>query len=96
MSILGSSVRASVEFRVVGVATDPTTIAFRFRQPNGTETSYLYGVDAEIVRTSAGDYYVDVAYVAAGNWRFRWVGTGAVVAAVEASANVSGSGFATP
>jgi hypothetical protein len=40
--------------------TDPSTVTFKLRSPGGIETSYEYGTDAELVKSSTGDYYVDV------------------------------------
>lgn len=65
------------------VATDPTTITFRVRTPAGTTTSYVYGTDAEVTKTSTGIYKFTKTVDAAGVWAVRAVGTGTVVAADE-------------
>jgi hypothetical protein len=62
-------------FTVDDVATDPTTITLVITDPEGTETTYTFA-DAEITRTSAGVYTKDIVCDKAGEWTFRWQGTG--------------------
>lgn len=82
---VGSRVRWPVTFRVAGVLTDPTTITAKYQKPDGTEVSKIYGTDVEVVKVSAGEYYIDIDVTAAGTWYARWNGTGACVAAIERS-----------
>lgn len=74
-------VRARCVFssRATGEATDPTAITLSVTDPAGATTSYTYGA-AQVTRESAGIFYRDVTINAAGAWRFKWTGTGNVVA----------------
>lgn len=61
---------------------DPTGLTFKLMSPTGTLTTYVYGTDAEVVKLSTGDYYVDVTPDESGRWRWRWVSTGSGRASV--------------
>lgn len=53
----GSTVKVKWEFREEGQAlVDPSNVYFEIKQPNSA--IYVYGVGAEIVRTSQGKYYI--------------------------------------
>lgn len=68
--------RLSNTFTVSEVATDPTTVAMTLTSPTGTATTYTYAL-AEITKDSTGVYHKDVTCSEAGEWVYRWVGTGA-------------------
>ncbi len=73
----GDAVRCSAAFTTsAGVAADPTAVYFQFRTPGGTTTTYTYGVDASLVKSSTGNYYVDVNANAVGQWAYRFYSTG--------------------
>jgi hypothetical protein len=76
-----------------GNDTDPTTLTFTLLDPGGTETTYTYGTDAEIVKTSTGDYYIDVTPTQGGRWYYRWVSTGTAAGAKEGNFTVQASPF---
>lgn len=72
-------VRLPVTFKnAADVETDPTTVTFYFKAPSGTETTYIYGTDVEVVRDSAGVFHVDVLPDESGVWVWKWKGTGLV------------------
>lgn len=72
-----STIRIPVSYQDAdGADLDPTTIKFKLYAPDATVTTYVYGTDADIERTSTGDYYVDVTPTMAGRYHFRWVSTG--------------------
>lgn len=82
---IGDEVRCSVTFTDQdGNDADPGTVEFKYQQPDGTETTYTYGTDPEVVKSSTGNYHVDVSVTAAGYWYYRWEGTGVVQSASEA------------
>jgi hypothetical protein len=94
---IGDRVRCSAAFtNLAGVATDPTTVTFKVRTPAGVETEYVYGTDAEVVRTAAGAYYVDVTLTASSDWSVRFVATGSLITATEQTVRVRRSGFTDP
>lgn len=59
-----------------GVALDPATVTFRMISPCGTKTTYVYGTDAELVRSGAGVYRVSVKPDMPGRWAYQWESTG--------------------
>ena len=74
--------RLTVTFtNLAGVVADPTGVSFYIRNPDGTATSYVYGTDAELVKSATGIYYVDFAVTLSGRHVYRFVGTGAVATA---------------
>jgi hypothetical protein len=84
---IGDNVRIYAPFVVGTTPTDPTAITLIVRKPSGTETTYTYG-EAEITRSSAGNYHKDIVPDQHGEWKYRWEGTGAAVAAFEGSFDV--------
>jgi hypothetical protein len=92
---IGNAARASVTFRdvVTGAVVDPTTVTVLVKNPAGVTTSYVYGVDSIVQKESTGKYYVTIDCNAVGEWKYRWLGTGANQAASESSFQVTGSSF---
>lgn len=81
---LGDSIRITGTFTdAAGTATDPAVVTFTYTDPNGTSTTYTYGADAELVKSSTGVYYVDIVTSLEGAYYWRWVSTGAGAAADE-------------
>jgi hypothetical protein len=72
------------------------TVVGKVRSPDGGETSYTYGTDPEVVRDDVGVYHLDLRLTAEGPWSVRFVGTGALVAAVESLITARASRFAQP
>jgi len=93
----GSKVRISVDptkpFKVGSTVTDPTGIVVKYRDPAGVITIKTYGVDSEVNRQALGIYYMDVVVNVAGEWTFRFEGSGACVAVMEDSFYVEPSRF---
>ena len=84
----GQQVRCTCTFTVNSVNTDPTTVTAKVKDPSGVETSYVYGVDEEVVKSAAGIYYIDVTTDENGLWYFRFEGTGTCVAVEESAFRV--------
>jgi hypothetical protein len=55
---------------------DPATLTFKLMSPDGVETTYVYGTDAEITKQSVGDYTARITPDKAGRWHYRWITTG--------------------
>jgi len=73
---------------------DPTTVTIKIMSPIGGLTTYVYGTDDEMVKTSTGDYHVDYVPNRAGRWSYRWESTGSGTAvAVEGDFVVQDSVF---
>ena len=96
----GDVVRSTATFtNTAGTATDPTTITARLRLPDTNSadaTAYVYGTDAEVVKSATGVYYMDVTCSRAGTYYVRWEGTGAVVQAEEDTWDVDPGHFVAP
>jgi hypothetical protein len=98
---IGDGLVATVTFDVAGVATDPTTVTAKVRNPAGTVTTYTYSAapgqpDPHIVRSSAGVYTLTLVPDAAGTWLVQWTGTGAVTAVDDQSYTVVPSAIDAP
>ena len=74
---LGDTRTLSAAFTVATVATDPTTLTFKMREPDGTVTTYVSGTDAELVKDSTGNFHVNWPIAKVGKYYYRWIGTGA-------------------
>jgi len=66
-----------------GAVADPTWLAFKMKEPDGTETTYGYLTDEELVKSATGIYYVDWPFAQAGRHVFRFTATGALVTAEQ-------------
>jgi hypothetical protein len=69
---LGDIAVLSVTFTVAAAPTDPTTVAATVRKPDGTTTVYT----TEIVHDGTGRYHLNVVCDQAGEWTWKFVGTG--------------------
>ncbi len=79
---IGDLRRLSVLFKDLNdVATDPTTIIFKIREPDGVLTTFTFGVDAELVKVATGSYHLDFAITKTGRHAWRFEGTGSLQAA---------------
>lgn len=80
---IGDQVRVTATLTdLAGTATDPTAVTLTVRKPDGTSTSYTYGAGT-VTKSATGVYYKDVDVDQAGEWNYRWTGTGALVVAEE-------------
>lgn len=96
---LGAVVRLEAQFSdLPGVLTDPTTITFKILQPDPLilpqAVSYVFGVDAQLVRDSVGVYHVDWTADQDGDYCYRFEGTGAAQAVSERHFSVDEGCFA--
>lgn len=90
----GDLVRVTAVFTdSAGTAVDPDVVRFVVRNPRETETAYLYGTDAAVVKTAVGNYYVDVSADYEGTWHYRYYSTGSGQAAGEGSFTVAFGAF---
>lgn len=87
---LGSRVRLRAAFAVGGTASDPTSVTAQVKDPGGTVSQYS---SPTVVHDGAGSYHLDVTADRQGQWAYRFVGSGAVVAADEGAFIISLSEF---
>lgn len=91
---VGDLVRASGSFtNAAGTAVDPTAVFAKYKDPAAAVTTLTYGVDAALVRDSAGNYHVDINANLAGHWCYRFYSTGTGQAAEEGTFIVDPSCF---
>lgn len=80
-----------------GASVDPTALTIKIRNPAGTITTYTYATDAQLVKLSTGNYYVDWTIPAAaaseGGWAYRFDGTGTNPCASEGTFRARDSAF---
>lgn len=82
---VGSQVRITGTFTNPNASddpVDPTTITIYYKDPSGNITE-LSGTDSDVTNSSTGVYYTDITIDESGTWIYRFVGTGAAVAADE-------------
>lgn len=75
---VGDLVRISSEFTVQssGAAITPTAVYVDVKTPAGVTTTYQYTVDAEVILSGTGEFYMDVSATEGGRWLYRWYSTG--------------------
>lgn len=74
---VGDSVRCTGTWTTAaGVAVDPTTVTFFYKDPSGNTTTLIYDTDEEVIKSDTGIYYVDVDGDESGHWLTRWESTG--------------------
>ncbi len=79
----GDVVRLSANFtNISNSPTDPTTVVLRIKQPDATVSVVNYP-GGDIVRDGTGQYHYDLSIAEAGDWYYRFEGSGAVQAASE-------------
>lgn len=52
-------------------AYDPATVRGKLKSPAEVATTYTYGVDSNVVRSSTGIYYFDAVPDEVGAWWYR-------------------------
>lgn len=85
---VGDTVRATGTFTDPlnsDAAIDPAAVYVTVTDPSDNATTYQYGTDAEVVRSDAGVYYIDIDLDEAGKWTYRWYSTGTGKAAEKST-----------
>lgn len=78
--IVGQRPRFDFQIRDDHVLVDPSTLTFMFEKPDGVVTTYVYGVDAELVKDATGKFHVELTLDQAGTWIWRQESIGIVTA----------------
>ena len=82
-------VRVTGKFSTASGSTaykDPTTVNFHKETPDGTVTSAAVSpptTSATIIRSTTGEFYVDVTTTSSGRYEYRWTSTGTLSASEE-------------
>lgn len=93
--VVGNLIRCEGTFENEdGDFIDPTgTVLFKFKNPAGAITTYVYLTDVQLIRDSTGHFHVDVNIDTHGMWWYRFQSTGDGKAADETSFSVLRSEF---
>jgi len=59
-------------YDVAKAKVDPTVLQVTIQAPDYTQTTYIFGTDAELVKDDVGQYHVDISLNAGGIWIVRW------------------------
>lgn len=76
---------------IAGAAADPGALRLKVKPPSGVVATYTYGIAAEVVKDSQGNYHADIPLTTAGEWRWRWESDTPNAGAVESFLSVSAS-----
>lgn len=83
---VGDRIDLIADFKVTGVATDPTTIAVTWGRSGFTASAtWVYGTNTEIARVSAGTFSAAIYPNSGmtGTWFYKFSGTTACHAAIS-------------
>lgn len=90
---IGQTVELSAAFtNLAGVPKDPTAVTLQIKDPTGTVVTPA-PTPTHDGAADSGLYHYDLPITASGVWRYRFAGTGAVVAAEEAKVFARSSSF---
>lgn len=91
---IGDVVRISVAFtNQAGTPVDPGAVTVKVKNPIGVKTTYVYLVDAGVIKDSTGNYHLDLEPTIQGIWNYRWEGTVSNKGAEENSFQIRESAF---
>lgn len=92
---IGDKPRLIATFKdgITKTLADPDVVRFRFKTPDGTETVYVFGTNAELVKESTGVYHVDLPLTSQDEWWYRWEAAGAIACALERAIQVTETQF---
>lgn len=77
----GTAVTVTETFSVSNTPTDPTNVVFTVQDPQGTDFTFTWGMDAEVTNPAVGVYVLSLSPPAyPGVYHYECVGTGAVEA----------------
>jgi len=82
-------VRVTGKFSTASGSTaykDPSKVYFHKETPDGTVTTYTVtppSTSATIIRSTTGEFYVDILTTSSGRYEYRWTSTGTLAASQE-------------
>ena len=74
----GTAVTLEGTFSVSSTNTDPTSVTLEITDPSGNTTTYT---TTDLTNSAVGVYSYSFTPDEAGLWKYRFIGTGAVIAA---------------
>lgn len=81
------------EFKSGTMFVDPPTVTLRLQKPDETQLTLVYGVDADVLRDSAGKYRYKFLPGQEGEWVYCWEGSSPAQAGKEDKFKVIDSVF---
>lgn len=88
---VGQRILIDVEFRKLGVPTDPTIVQVAARNPASGSVAILTYPNEALIRTGVGTYEASIQVGDPGQWYFRTEGAGIVDAVTEINLEVLAS-----
>lgn len=93
----GNPVSLDATFLNGTTPTDPSTVTFKIRQPDGSITSYVFGTDMNVTKLEVGVYECALGVPTdAGQYHYEAVGAGDLVATLPGEFFVVGSSVDIP
>ena len=95
---IGDRPRFTATFKLAAddTVTDPSTVTFMWRTSAGVETSYVYGTDGEVSKSSTGVFVFTPPTIALTGPHTCRVKSTTVTTAGELAVGVRRTAFATP
>jgi hypothetical protein len=95
--LVGDEILFSFSFQSLGTTdpADPDAVTVVHREPDGTETSYVYLTDSEVTRQSLGNYQFKIRVTDWKRHHFGAFGVGTVTKVVPTYIDVPESYFET-
>jgi len=87
---VGQRVLVEMEFRLLGIPTDPTIVQVQARSPSAVLYTITYPA-VELTRRDTGLYEAAVLVNEPGQWNFRGIGVGVIDSVQEISLDVLAS-----
>lgn len=84
---VGQRVLIEMEFRLLGIPTDPTIVQMQTKSPAGVLHVLTYPA-VELTRRDTGLFEASVLVDEAGQWNFRGIGVGVIDSIQEAGLSV--------
>jgi len=80
-------IRANIR-NLEGELANPTTLECIVHEPDGTNSTFVWNTDVELVRESTGEFYLDWDASQAGLHKYRWQAGGSIVVSFGGSFNI--------
>lgn len=95
--LIGNLIKVQATFQDENLDNqDPATVQVRVKDPSDTITTYVYGVNVQVVRASKGVYYIEIDTSSQpGTFQFVWNSSGTYQAAGQTQFTVAEDYFST-
>lgn len=90
--LIGNAVRVSCAFTdAAGIASDPADVVLLVREPGAVSNAIHAVAEGFLKKVAPGRYTADIAADKAGEWLYRFEGTGGLTAAEDGRFTVTDS-----